>query len=112
MPTKPMQVCAEPGCSTLAAGYRCTTHAVTARKASHANSSRIYDTKRWKVMRFVVLNGNPWCQTPGCLALATDVDHIVAIRHGGEPWDYANLQALCRPCHARKTAGEIGLGKR
>lgn len=38
---------------------------------------------------------------------STEVDHIVA--HKGDMglfWDQANWQALCKPCHSRKTATE------
>jgi 5-methylcytosine-specific restriction protein A len=40
---------------------------------------------------------------------ATVVDHIKP--HQGDPelfWDSENLQALCAPCHSRKTASEDG----
>ena len=34
---------------------------------------------------------------------ALEVDHIVEIARGGPPLDPANLQTLCRACHAEKT---------
>jgi len=34
-----------------------------------------------------------------------EVDHIEPISEGGHPLDETNLQTLCRPCHAEKTAG-------
>jgi 5-methylcytosine-specific restriction enzyme A len=33
----------------------------------------------------------------------TEVDHIVALEQGGAPFDRANLQGLCGPCHREKT---------
>lgn len=36
-----------------------------------------------------------------------EVDHVIELAAGGEPLDYANLQAVCRPCHRRKTAGFV-----
>ena len=35
-----------------------------------------------------------------------EVDHIVPIADGGDPWDPENLQALCRRCHRAKTSAE------
>lgn len=35
---------------------------------------------------------------------AEHVDHITAIKHGGDPWAWSNLQSLCRECHTRKTS--------
>lgn len=37
-----------------------------------------------------------------CIRPAQDVDHI----RPGDNHDYTNLQALCLPCHQRKTAAE------
>jgi 5-methylcytosine-specific restriction enzyme A len=41
---------------------------------------------------------------------ATDVDHIVAKRDGGQDADN-NLQALCHACHSRKTNVEMSGGR-
>jgi len=32
-----------------------------------------------------------------------DVDHVVLLSRGGDPYDLENLQALCRGCHIAKT---------
>jgi predicted kinase len=47
------------------------------------------------------------CERIGLVTAATDVDHIVAKRHGGTD-DEDNLQALCHACHSRKTNRERG----
>ncbi len=39
---------------------------------------------------------------PGCLELATEVDHIVPRAAGGAIFDAANLRAVCRRCHDRR----------
>lgn len=54
----------------------------------------------WRAIRAAFLKTHPRCP---CGAPATEVDHIVSLRNGGTN-AAANLQALCKPCHARKTA--------
>ena len=50
---------------------------------------------------------DPFCDS--CLGLqitklAGHVDHILAIRQGGDPWQWENLRSLCHSCHTRKTS--------
>ena len=40
------------------------------------------------------------------VSLATDVDHIVPINQGGDPFTRSNLQPLCQHHHGLKTKGE------
>ncbi len=40
----------------------------------------------------------------GGLVSAIEVDHILPIEDAGAMYDAANLQALCKPHHSRKTA--------
>ena len=44
--------------------------------------------------------------TSAAALVAWKVDHIMPLRDGGDPLDEANLQALCRPCHFRKSHAE------
>lgn len=37
-----------------------------------------------------------------------EVDHIRAIKMGGDPLDIANQQTLCYPCHKKKTKKDVG----
>jgi len=39
--------------------------------------------------------------------MATDIHHVVALADGGDPYDKAQLQALCKKCHSASTAREI-----
>jgi len=70
---------------------------------SHA---RGYD-KRWARARKQFLMENPLCkicELRGDAVPATVVDH--RIPHKGDKeifWDEENWQALCKPCHDRKT---------
>jgi 5-methylcytosine-specific restriction protein A len=43
----------------------------------------------------------------GEVAAASEVDHITPIDQGGTD-DDENLEALCKPCHSRKTAQRDG----
>jgi 5-methylcytosine-specific restriction endonuclease McrA len=68
--------------------------------------SNIYKSQQWRVLRHTKLRANPVCESCNS-APSTDVDHIVGMRKGGDPWAWKNLQALCHACHSRKTAVEV-----
>lgn len=73
-----------------------------------APSARGYDS-RWRRVRANYLRAHPLCAhcaTIGRVEPATEVDHVVPIRRGGARLDPANLQALCKRCHSRKTMTE------
>lgn len=78
------------------------------RPSAHA---RGYDLK-WRRIRASYLRRHPVCEEPGCGAPAVDVDHIDGRGPLGDNTD-ANLRALCKPHHSRKTAMQDGgFGKR
>jgi len=56
----------------------------------------------WTKIRAEVLWENKICVNCGKNP-ASEVDHIKEIAVGGDPFDKANLQALCRQCHKKKT---------
>lgn len=60
--------------------------------------------RAWRAIRAAFLRDHPNCH---CGAEATEVDHIVSLRRGGSN-ARANLQALCKQCHARKTVAVDG----
>jgi len=41
-------------------------------------------------------------QGPGCTHIATHVDHIIQLAHGGPAHDDRNLRATCRTCNVRR----------
>jgi hypothetical protein len=63
-----------------------------------------------------VLSRNPLCvecERQGRITPATVVDHIIPHKGNLELfWDEDNLQALCKPCHDRKTAKEGRWGEK
>lgn len=100
----PIRLCSTTGCPEPATYRgRCPDHARTHNQATHRNR-HVYNSKRWKMTRRRVLFEQPLCP---CGNLATDVDHILSIEEGGDPWNQANLQALCASCHSRKTNQEV-----
>lgn len=69
--------------------------------------SRTYG-RRWQRLRLAYLAAHPLCEC-GCMRPATVVDHRRP--HGGDHaliYDWANLQAMTKACHDRKTAGQDG----
>ena len=84
--------------------------------ARRATSHRRGYDRRWAKARATFLAHHPLCATctaNGLITAAAEVDHIVP--HRGDPalfWDPANWQPLCKACHSRKTAGELGWGRR
>ena len=66
----------------------------------------------WQRARAGFLRSHPLCTkhaAKGETVAASVVDHIVP--HKGDKvlfWEHDNWQALCKPCHDRKTATEDG----
>jgi hypothetical protein len=67
-----------------------------------------YVTSAWKRLRLAKLGRDPLCEfhlARGETVEATVVDHVIAIRQGGDPFPPLDrLSSLCVPCHSEKTA--------
>lgn len=64
----------------------------------------------WRRKREAILVRDKYtCQSCGLVTSELEVDHIINVARGGSDAD-ANLQALCVPCHQRKTAAEAAQG--
>ena len=64
----------------------------------------IHRSRRWRQARRQVLASEPLCRA--CGRPAREVDHVVPLFRGGAPFDFDNLQPLCRKCHRRKNRVE------
>nr|WP_231390359.1 HNH endonuclease signature motif containing protein [Nocardia sp. CNY236] len=69
-------------------------------------------TRRWRTLREAKLNDGDLCESLGCVALGTEVDHIIPVGAGGDRYDWDNLQLLCHSCHQAKTAAEARAARR
>lgn len=118
------KLCCAPGCEELASdGPHCAEHAVARvaserrRRAAAQGSQRaqrnraLYADPKWIRAAKAYLKRHPLCVDCldlGAVVPATEVDHITP--HDGDRtrfWDRSNWQALCKPCHSRKTAREV-----
>lgn len=106
MPRKSKCPCRHPGCPQLvdAGQIYCEKHAPQYARASA--SKRGYNSK-WRRLSKAYLRKHPMCvkcMAKGRYIPATVVDHIQPHR-GDEKlmWNQDNWQALCKPCHDRKT---------
>ena len=65
--------------------------------------------RRWRLLRRGTFERDGWrcvrCGKAGRL----EADHIVPLAKGGDPYDKANLQTLCRGCHVEKTKTDTGI---
>jgi len=106
MPIGPLRFCRAPGCSARVRRGYCPVHAEARRQAFHYKYSEVtLYGGAWKRARLAFLGKHPRCK---CGRLANEVDHVIPHRGSLELfWDSANWQALCRPCHTRKTAREV-----
>lgn len=73
-----------------------------------------YSTARWKRLRLLKLHDRvlcEQCERDGRLTIATVVDHVQPVNHGGAPFPPLDgLASLCLPCHSAKTARGIEAG--
>lgn len=68
----------------------------------------------WAKFRAGYIKRNPLCReckSKGIIRAAKEVDHIVPISKGGDKYNEANLQSLCKSCHSRKTMRDNGKGR-
>lgn len=113
MPTKPPSPCTYPGCPEYAADRgRCEQHKHRAgwyRTGDQRGSTERGYGNRWRKKRTAVLARDKYlcqpCLNVGRVTEATEVDHITHKAAGGDD-SRDNLQAICHPCHKRKTLRE------
>lgn len=111
-----LRPCPQPGCRELTRGGRCEQHKKSY-EAYNRNTQtpertadvRWYNSRRWRKLKATVLNRDVVCQENGCMAPATEVDHVIPRKQDESlAYDSSNLQGLCRSCHAKKTRAESG----
>ena len=106
MPKKSKHPCSYPGCPNLTDSRYCEVHKQPDRPSA---AKRGYNSK-WRRLSKAYLHKHPMCvhcMQQGRYVPATVVDHIIP--HRGNPtlmWDESNWQALCKPCHDKKTGNE------
>lgn len=73
------------------------------------HSQAVTSSARWKVLRAAVLERDGFqCVTCGARG-RLEIDHREPVRLRPDlAFDPGNLQALCGPCHSRKTRLEVG----
>ena len=83
---------------------------MTKRDEYRRYSKHVTRTKRWAVLRQQIIERDGWaCRCCGKRALRLEVDHVQPVRLRPDlAFDPRNLQALCGPCHTRKTRLEVG----
>jgi 5-methylcytosine-specific restriction enzyme A len=115
----PIRLCSEPRCGNevrdAGSKGRCDFHyrqMERQRSRSRREDARarnvMYASKRWWALRRDKLLQNPGCelQHPGCLGLASEVHHKVAMEQGGAAWELSNLVSCCKRCHSKETRRE------
>ena len=72
---------------------------------------RLLCTPRWARLRAATLNGAGWrcsrrdaCPGPG---FPLEVHHIKPTSQGGDFWDPANLEVICKTCHINHHRGPV-----
>ncbi len=96
-----------------AVGTRCDRHEQQQQRELDqrrgSSTSRGYGSD-WQRLRLRKLRTDPLCascEERGRVTLAEEVDHVIRItKQPGLRLDWSNLQSLCRPCHAAKSAAE------
>lgn len=101
MPRKPSLNCRIPGCN---GGGACELHTP---KPWEQSSRRHRLPSDWNRRRARILRRDPICRS--CMAApSAEVDHV----DGTDNHADTNLQGLCKPCHARKTAAEAAVARK
>lgn len=67
-------------------------------------AAEVYRSAEWRALlaRLIAQRGRR-CEACGATGGRIYGDHKVELRDGGAPYDGANVQLLCAPCHGAKT---------
>lgn len=79
------------------------------KQTGRTETTKFYQSPAWRKLRALKISINPFCELcdkNGIVKQAKEIDHIKPIRQGGAPLSLDNLQSLCTPCHAAKSATE------
>lgn len=123
MPYASPKNCARPACYKVSIyGKRyCEEHTKQKDKADYElyrkndAGQKVYKSALWKKSRASFLAQHPFCSVcrkEGRLTAATEVDHLIPIAQGHDPWDVENWDSKCASCHAKKTAAEVGFSSK
>jgi 5-methylcytosine-specific restriction protein A len=117
MPRRPLKGCFYSGCPNLTDSTYCDVHKKqkrreydATRRPSYSQKNLLYESPAWRRERKNFLINHPLCApclAAGRVTQASEVDHIEP--HKGNMslfWDASNWQAICKPCHNRKTSQE------
>jgi 5-methylcytosine-specific restriction endonuclease McrA/predicted kinase len=116
MPARALRPCKHPGCGRLSTDGACSLHAAQI-KRERSNWSQKPPTERgygstWvKIRKLAMLRDGAICKVclaEGRVTQATEIDHIIPKSQGGTD-EEDNLQAICKRCHAHKTALESAI---
>jgi 5-methylcytosine-specific restriction protein A len=86
----------------------------TGAQYSNGSVGSFYSNSAWLKLRNYKRLLNPICESCEKLGLIipfNTIDHIIPISEGGAALDLANLQTLCKQCHAIKTGKETSKRK-
>ena len=112
MNNKILRVCNKAGCTNLTSESYCELHRRERKPDNRLSAYRRGYNSAWQRASKAYLIKHPFCAEclkHGIHTKAAVVDHIIP--HKGDNtlfWDKNNWQALCKPCHDRKTAAEDG----
>lgn len=99
MPKRTPKSCGRFGCKGYAEqGYFCLQHQPKREDERVPANQRGYDS-HWTKFRDMYLRQHPVCCR--CSKAANVVHHIKPLDEGGDQYDEANLEALCRADHER-----------
>tara|TARA_R110000851_G_C13080364_1_gene565717 strand:- start:756 stop:1088 length:333 start_codon:yes stop_codon:yes gene_type:complete len=66
--------------------------------------AEFYNSRKWRGLSLRYKMYHPVCESDNCTQASYYTDHIIPISNGGERWEWANFQALCKRCNAIKTS--------
>jgi 5-methylcytosine-specific restriction protein A len=108
--------CNQPGCPELTNDSYCPEHKrekVKRYDQSRGSAAERGYSNRWSNYSRLYRKKNPLCiicLKDNRIVSSQHVDHIIAVKGPNDPlfWAPTNHQALCQPCHSRKTVLEDG----
>lgn len=111
MPQAAKKICPAAGChKTIQHKAKdCGGHPERAHQGRSNPNRHIYDSMQWRRLAKQHKRENPlcvMCLKEGIVTPVYCTDHSLPINEGGSPFDWNNLQSLCRSHHESKSSKE------